>query len=86
MLIPMLVLIGEKLRKVPVLGRLVDERFLSHRRRAQKAAGLTGFLVADAIFGYRYFVNHTRSWDLLAVVLSVAVVYLVLIVWYLVAE
>jgi uncharacterized membrane protein YhhN len=86
MLIPFLVLIGERLKKVPILGRLVDERFLSHRRRAQRIGGLTGFLMADCICGYRYFVNHVRSWDLLAVVLSVAVVYLFLIVWYLVNE
>jgi uncharacterized membrane protein YhhN len=86
MVIPILVLIGEKLKKVPFLGKLVDERFLSHRRRAQRMAGLAGFLVADALFAYRYWANHTRSRDLLAVVLSVAVVYVVLMVWYLFTE
>jgi uncharacterized membrane protein YhhN len=80
------VLIGKRLQKVPILGKLVDERFLSHRRRAQRLAGLTAFLVADFLFGYRYFVNHIRSWDLLAVVLTVAVVYVVLIAWYLITE
>jgi hypothetical protein len=45
-----------------------------------------GFIVADLLFGYRYFVNHVRSWDLAAVVLTVAVVYIVLIAWYLVTE
>lgn len=86
MVIPILVLIGKQLRRVPILGKLIDERFMSHRRRAQRAAGLTGFLVADALFAYRYFVNHVVSLDLLAVVLTVAVVYLVLIVWYLFNE
>jgi uncharacterized membrane protein YhhN len=86
MVIPILVLIGKQLRKVPVLGKLIDERFMSHRRRAQRAAGLIGFLVADALFGYRYFVNHVFSWDLLVVVLTVAVVYLFLIAWYLFNE
>ena len=86
MVIPILVLIGERLKKIPVLGKLVDERFPSHRRRAQRVGGLVGFIVADFLFGYRYFVNHIRSWDLLAVVLTVAVVYLVLIVWYLVTQ
>jgi uncharacterized membrane protein YhhN len=86
MVIPILVLIGERLKKIPVLGKLIDERFLSHRRRAQRIAGLTGFLVADVLYGYRYFVNHVRSWDLLAVVLSVAAVYLALIIWYLFTE
>ena len=86
MVIPILVLIGKSLRKIPILGKLIDERFLDHRRRAQRAAGLIGFIVADILFGYRYFVNHLWSWDLLAVVLAVAVVYLVLIAWYLVTE
>jgi uncharacterized membrane protein YhhN len=86
MVIPLLVLIGKQLRRVPILGKLVDERFLSHRKRAQRLGGLVGFVVADILFGYRYFVNHIRSWDLLAVVLSVAVVYIVLIVWYLITE
>lgn len=86
MIIPFLVLIGERLRKVPIIGKLVDERFLSHRRRAQRVAGLTGFIVADLLLGYRHLVDHTQSWDLLAVVLTVALVYLVLIVWYLFTE
>jgi uncharacterized membrane protein YhhN len=86
MVIPLLVLIGERLKKIPILGKLVDERFMSHRLRAQRAAGLIGFIVADLLFGYRYFVNHIRSWDLLAVVLAVAVVYFVLIAWYLFTE
>lgn len=86
MVIPLLVLIGKRLKNIPILGKLVDERFLSHRRRAQRAAGLLGFIVADVLFGYRYFVNHMWSLDLLAVVLTVAVVYLVLITWYLITE
>lgn len=86
MVIPLLVLIGKRLKNVPILGKLVDERFLSHRRCAQRVAGLTGFIVADVIYGYRYFVNHTQSRVLLAVVLTVAVVYLVLITWYLFNE
>ena len=51
MVIPFLVLIGKQLRRVPILRAFVDERFLSHRRRAQRAAGLVGFLVADVLFG-----------------------------------
>ena len=59
MIIPTLVLIGKRLKAIPILGKLVDERFLHHRRRAQRIAGLLGFLVADALYGYRYFVDHT---------------------------
>jgi uncharacterized membrane protein YhhN len=86
MVIPFLVLIGKQLKKVPILGKLIDERFLNHRLRAQRVAGLAGFLMADVLFGYRYFANHVRSWDLLAVVLTVATVYFVLITWYLFTE
>jgi uncharacterized membrane protein YhhN len=86
MVIPFLVLIGKRLRKIPILGKLVDERFLSHRRRAQRAGGLVAFIVADLLFAYRFFVNHIWSWDLLAVVLTTAVVYIVLIAWYLFTE
>ena len=86
MVIPILVMIGKRLKQIPILGKLVDERFLSHRRRAQRAGGLTGFLVADLLFGYRYFFNHILSWDLLAVVLATAVVSLASIAWYLFTE
>jgi uncharacterized membrane protein YhhN len=86
MVIPILVFIGKRLKKIPILGKLIDERFMSHRRRAQRMAGLAGFLMADILFAYRYFVNHVTSWDLLAVVLTVATVYFVLITWYLFTE
>jgi hypothetical protein len=86
MVIPILVLIGGWLRRVPVIGKLIDERFLNHRLRAQRAAGLVGFLVADALFGYRYLVQHVFDWDLLAVVISVAGIYFVLIAWFLFTE
>jgi uncharacterized membrane protein YhhN len=86
MVIPILVFIGKRLKKVPILGKLIDERFLSHRRRAQRVAGLAGFVIADILFGYRYFVNHVTNWDLLAVVLTIATVYFILITWYLFTE
>jgi hypothetical protein len=86
MVIPILVLIGKQLKRVPILGKLVDERFLNYRRRAQRVGGLIGFIVADVLLAYRYFVNHILSRDLLVIVLAVAVVYVVLIVWYLITE
>jgi hypothetical protein len=86
MVIPFLVLVMHRLRKIPFVGRVVDERFMSHRQRALKAACLLGFVVADLLFGYRYLVNRIVSWDLLAVVLTIAGTYLVLIVWFLFAE
>jgi len=86
MVIPFLVLIGKQLKKVPVLGKLIDERFLSHRLRAQRAAALTGFIVADVLLGYRYMVHHVWDSDLLAIVYTVLAVYLVMIAYYLFTE
>jgi hypothetical protein len=61
MVIPLLVLIGERLKKVPILGKLVDERFLSYRRRAQRIGGLIGFIIADVLWGYRYLSSTSRA-------------------------
>jgi hypothetical protein len=49
MVIPILVLIGKQLKKIPIIGKLVDDRFLDYRRRAQRIAGLAGFLLADVL-------------------------------------
>jgi hypothetical protein len=71
---------------VSILNRLVDERFLSHRRRSTSLAGILGGELAVVLFAYRYFVDHIWSWDLFAVVLTIVVVKLSLITWYLVTD
>jgi hypothetical protein len=70
------------LSKMPILGKFVDERFLEHRRRSTSLAGIVGCLVAVALFEYRLFVNHTVSWDLLAVVSTMALVKVAMMIWY----
>jgi hypothetical protein len=35
---------------IPILGRAIDERFLNHRLRSTSLAGVTGGLVAGALF------------------------------------
>jgi hypothetical protein len=65
------------------LDRFVDERFLDHRRRSTSVAGMLGALVALGLFLYRFIFDHVWSWDLLAVGLTVAVVKLALMAWYL---
>jgi len=70
------------LSKVPLLGKLVDERFLEHRRRSTSLAGIIACLVAISLFEYRFFVNHIWSWDLLSVALTMVVVKLSLMIWY----
>jgi hypothetical protein len=61
---------------------MIDERFLTHRLRSTSVAGVTGGVVALGLFAYRYYVDHLRSWDLLAVGLSIVVVKLALMTWY----
>jgi hypothetical protein len=70
------------LAKVPILGKFVDERFLEHRRRSTSIAGLVTVFAAACIFEYRLIVNHQISWDLFAVVLTMAVVKVAMMLWY----
>lgn len=68
--------------KVPVLGSVIDERFLTHRLRSTSLAGIIGGLVAIALFGYRFYVNHIWSWDLFTVAITIVVVKLTVMTWY----
>jgi len=70
------------LSRVPLLGKYVDERFLEHRRRSTSVAGLASAFVALGIFEYRVFVKHVVSWDLVAVVGTMAAVKMGMMVWY----
>jgi hypothetical protein len=67
---------------IPLLGRVIDERFLNHRLRSSSMAGIVGGLVAIALFEYRYFVHHVWSWDLFAVALTIVSVKLAVMAWY----
>ena len=64
-----------------LLSRLIDERFLAHRQRATSIGGTAGGAVAICLFGWRYYVDHVWSWDLLAVGVTVVVVKLSVMVW-----
>ena len=68
--------------KIPILGTDIDERFFRHRQRSTSIAGMAGALVAGGFFYYRYFVQGILSWDLLAVVATMAVVKLGMMAWY----
>lgn len=68
--------------KIPVLRKVVDERFLEHRRRSTSVAGFTSAFAAIALFEYRYFKNHIWSWDLLAVAITFIAVKLFMRLWY----
>jgi len=68
------------------LGKVVDERFLEHRRRSTSVAGMVGAVVAVGLFEYRLLIDHVWSWDLLAVGIAMVVVKLALMAWYFVTN
>ena len=65
-----------------VLGKEIDERFLTHRRRSTSIAGIVCAVTSIVLFEYRFLVQHRAAWDLLAVGLVFVVVKLTLMVWY----
>ena len=71
---------------IPILDRIIDERFLEHRRRSLSAGGLLGGLVAIALFEYRHFVSGVWNWDLLIVALTIAGVKVAVMTWHLFNE
>lgn len=70
------------LSKVPVLGQVVDERFLEHRRRSSSAAGIAAALLALVLFEYRLLHGHVWEWDLAAVVGLFLILKMGLFAWY----
>jgi lipid-A-disaccharide synthase-like uncharacterized protein len=86
MILALLGLNEERLRKIPILGKLVDERFINHRQRAARVSWIAGCVVAIALFSYRYFVNHVESRDLLVVILTMAGFFIALMAWYLITD
>ena len=64
------------------LHKLVDERFLDHRRRSSSAAGIVGGIVAIGLWTYRFYFQHHVDWDLFAVALVIVGVKLSLMAWY----
>ena len=70
------------LSRIPILRAFVDERFLDHRRRASSIAGFAALIVAVVLFEYRLLHDQVVSWDLLAVILTFAVLKLSLFAWY----
>ncbi len=68
--------------RVPLIGTVVDERFLQHRLRSTSLAGIVGGLLAICLFAYHFYVDHVWSWDLFAVAMTIVVVKLTVLTWY----
>jgi hypothetical protein len=68
--------------RIPIIGTVVDERFLAHRQRSTSLAGFAGALVAIGWFWYRLFSTGIWRWDLLSVAIAMVVVKWALMLWY----
>ena len=65
-----------------LLSKVVDERFLEHRRHSTSAAGIIGGMLAILLFAYRFYFDHRWSWDLFAVSITIVAVKLTLMAFY----
>ncbi len=65
-----------------ILGFRIDERFLEHRRRSTSIACLAGAVVAYGLFMYRLLASHHITWDLFAVIATMALVKIAMMIWY----
>jgi hypothetical protein len=72
--------------RIPILGIEIDERFFRHRQRSTSMAAIVGAWVAAGLLFYRYFAQGILSWDLFAVLATLAVVKMALMVWYFLTE
>ena len=72
--------------KIPVLGTIVDERFLNRRLKSSSLGGIISSIVAVILFEYRHFVNHIWSWDILSIALTFVGVKLAMMAWYLITD
>jgi hypothetical protein len=67
---------------VSIFHRIVDERFLVHRRQSTSTAGMIAAAGSLVLFQYRLVTEHVAHWDLLAIGVTFVVVKIALMVWY----
>jgi hypothetical protein len=72
--------------KLPFLGsipnRVIDERFLEHRRRSSTFAVMAGALASGGLFEYHLLRQHRIDWELFSVLVSMVVVKLAALAWF----
>jgi 4-hydroxybenzoate polyprenyltransferase len=67
---------------VPILGRLIDERFFAHRKRSTSLAGIVSGVFAGLLFAYRYYVQGRKNWDLAAVLVLFVIVKMAAMIFF----
>jgi hypothetical protein len=72
--------------KLPLIGqipnRLIDERFLEHRRRSSTFALMAGAFVSGGLFEYELVRHHRIDWELFAVLTAMVIVKLTAMAWF----
>jgi hypothetical protein len=68
------------------ISRIVDERFLEHRRRSTSTAGIAMGILAILLFAYHFYIDHRWSWDLFTIGVGFVVIKMSLVVWYSVTD
>lgn len=72
--------------KLPLIGsipnRIIDERFLEHRRRSSTFALMAGALVSGGLAEYRLLHDHRFDWELFAVLAAMVTVKLTAMAWF----
>lgn len=72
--------------KVPLIGqipnRILDERFLDHRRRSSTFAVMAGALVSGGLVEYHLLHDHRIDWGLFSVLIAMVVVKLSAMAWF----
>jgi len=67
---------------MPIFGNTVDERFLEHRLRSTSLSSLAGGVLAGSLLLYRYYSRHVWSWELFAIIATMAAVKVGAMTWY----
>ena len=67
---------------IPIIGKEIDERFLTHRLKSTSLAGVIGGVLAVGLFAYQHYVNPVWRWDLFAMAATMAAVKLTAMAWY----
>jgi hypothetical protein len=68
--------------RIPLIGLNSDERCVDHRRRATSLAAIVGTLTGVGIWEYDWFARHYCDWQLLSVLIVIAVTKLAATIWY----
>jgi hypothetical protein len=72
--------------KLPLIGeipnRILDERFLEHRRRSSTFAMMAGAVVSGGLAEYELLAHHRIDWELFSVLAAMVLVKLTAMAWF----